>query len=82
MSTLIELSRQEFTGTGSHEDIQAGCLQRIADSLERIERPYLRLLEEVERSKRSREFDRQYNLRLSHQIAGLKGYIKRMKNKG
>lgn len=48
MSTIREDSKKSWTSNNSIEDINGGSLQRIADSLERIEKPYLKLLNDVE----------------------------------
>jgi len=79
-------SRKNYTsGTyqknATNEQLQVGCLQRIADSLEKIEEPYKKLIEENQwLSKRYREVNIE-NEGLRHSIRGYKAAITRMKNK-
>ena len=65
----------------THENLKLGCLLRIADSIENIEKPFKDILSEYERFKkiaceRYAKIKKQEN-----QIRGLKGYIKRLKKK-
>lgn len=60
------------------EQLTVGCLQRIAQSLENMEAPYLRLLEEQKwYSDRHKDMLKEAD-KYRRQIAGLKGYIKRI----
>ena len=59
------------------EEINTGCLLRIADSLEQIEQPYKDLLQDIEYYK---EFE-QENKKLKRTIAGLKGHINKLKKR-
>lgn len=74
-------SRKEWYSPSklSTEELTLGCLMRIADSLERIEEPYLRLLErirEIEHVSRERG-ERIMELKRSN--AALRGHITRTK---
>lgn len=63
----------------TENEIKVGCLQRIADSLEKMELPYLRLLDDVAHLK---EKHRERNAAIDHlnrRIASLQGVITRMK---
>ncbi len=57
------------------EELKLGCLLRISDSLENMEQPYIELLQIIENYK---ELEAE-NKRLKNTIAGLKGYIKKIK---
>lgn len=59
----------------SMEQIQLGCLLRIADSLEKMEQPYIDFLQDIEYYK---EFEIE-NKKLKRTIAGLKGYLNKTK---
>lgn len=63
------------------EQLNTGCLMRIADSLEKIEKPYLEMI--IDLKYYEKECNRQdeliNNLLLSNRA--LKGVITRMKNK-
>lgn len=61
------------------EDIKIGAILRIADSLERIEKPYLNLIEECKtlREQNNRRLSR--ISKLEKQIAAYKGIITKMK---
>ncbi len=64
----------------SKEQIQTGCMLRIADSLERIEKPYLQLLSELEYYKRRYDEHTEKIKRLQGTNAALKSWITRIKN--
>ncbi len=78
MSTFRESSRKEWLGS-TCEDINAGSLQRIADACERMAASYdqMRLDRDWQKAKADRNSAE--NQRLRNRIAGLRGYIKRMK---
>lgn len=63
------------------EGIKLGAILRIADSLEKIEQPYLQLLNDVEWTRDRNKLLRAANDRLHKQVAAYKGIIKRMKKK-
>lgn len=58
------------------EEVKTGCFLRIADSLEKMERPYVELLETIEKYK---ELEIE-NKSLRREISGLKGVITKLKN--
>ncbi|MGG5486284.1 hypothetical protein [Gaetbulibacter sp. PBL-D1] len=67
--------------SASLEQLNTGCLQRIADSLEKIENPYQELLETNEYLRRRyRKLSSDIET-LRYQNRALKGVITRMKNK-
>lgn len=83
MATLKEISRHEYTANvaPSFQEIQTGCAQRIATSLENMEKPYLGLLADVDYlNRRHRELQAD-NKRMARRIAALQGVITRMKSK-
>lgn len=57
------------------------CLTRIAESLERIEQPYMELLDRARRYTQLAEDRLSYIRKCDRQIAGLRGYIKRLQKK-
>jgi len=61
------------------EDLQFGCLLRIADATELMAKNHQRLLDERDRYKIWYEQERKTNQRLLNSNAGLRGYIKRLK---
>jgi hypothetical protein len=63
----------------SSDKIQLGAILRIADSLERIEQPYLRLLAERERYERWYNEEKVKRRKLERQNAAYRGVINRMK---
>jgi hypothetical protein len=63
----------------SSDQIQLGAILRIADSLERIEQPYLRLLAERERYERWYNEEKVKRRKLEKQNAAYRGVINRMK---
>lgn len=80
MMEMRVLSRKTWQGSGTIEEINAGSLQRIADAVETISKPYLELLNQVERLK-------EYNARLVRELsqaqrsnAALRGQITKLKN--
>ena len=60
--------------------INTGSLLRIAESLERIERPYLQQLTHIKNLEASNEYLREQLRKKSNQFNGSKGYIKRLEN--
>jgi hypothetical protein len=63
------------------DQIKLGAILRIADSLEKMEKPITRLMDDVTYYKKRNEELKQENLKLAHSRAGLKGYIKNLKNR-
>jgi ribosomal protein S17E len=69
-------------GSLTLDQINTGCLLRIADSLERMEEPYLVLLRNVEVLKKSCETRESEIENLRNRIAGYKAHITKMKRRG
>lgn len=65
----------------SFDQINTGSLLRIADSLEKIEKPYLQLIEEVEFYRNGFFRHRNERDRVRNQLAGTKAWSTRQKNK-
>jgi hypothetical protein len=80
MDELREKSKQNFNGGNTLESIQTGCIQRIADSLERMEKPYLDLIRKAEYlEKKNRELRSEIQL-LENRNRSLKGWVTRLRN--
>ena len=62
-------------------EIMIGCMQRMADSLERMENPYLQMLNDTVFYKRRYQEVCEDNKRIARRVAALQGVITRMKNK-
>lgn len=72
-------SRKEWYSTGelSTDKLSLGCLMRIADSLERMEEPYLRILERIRGMEHSSR-ERMEKIRdLKRSNAALRGHLTR-----
>lgn len=80
-----EISKQNynppFGGSPTREDLNVGCLQRIADSLEKMEKPYLRLLGDVQHLVGRVHFLEHDNKRMAKRISALQGVITKLKKK-
>jgi hypothetical protein len=78
---LTEVSKKEFlaTGIGTHEDINTGCLQRIADNCEMMATKNKSLEEESERFHRFWKNESERADRLERSNRSLRGVITRMK---
>jgi chromosome segregation ATPase len=84
---LKNYSRSNFTtDQGTTEMAQLGAVLRIADSLEKIEKPFVELLEKVKNQEERMEFLRMTNRKLNdendkltHRIRGYKGEITKLK---
>lgn len=66
-------------GIPTPDELSAGSLQRIADSLEKMEQPYLQLLRDVVFYKKRVESYSRQNDTLRKRVAAYQGVIKRMK---
>ena len=77
--TLREFSRDRWVPTfkpkPTKEEIQLGCLLRIADATEVMSKNYQRLLDQLEWSKRQVESYKEKAEYRKHRIAGLKSRI-------
>jgi hypothetical protein len=85
--TLIEHSKTPWVPPTSDdkypgdENIKIGLMQRMASSLERIEKPYLSLINDAKSYREWYQSERQENKRLSRRIAALQGVITKLKKK-
>jgi hypothetical protein len=61
------------------EQIKLGAILRIADSLENIEKPFKKLLDDADRYERYYRNEVAANKKLSKRIAAYQGIINRMK---
>lgn len=83
----IEASRLEWCNTVSDNDsgypgdekIKMACLQRIANATESMCKNYLSLQNQYDYMKKRKNEVEEENKRMARRIAGLKGYIKRLK---
>ena len=66
---------------GQLSPVKTGALQRIADSLEKMEQPFVILLSEREKYERWWKEERQASERMAKTISSLRGVITRMKKK-
>ena len=74
-----DASRQNFTSDNSVEDINSGCLQRIADATEKMAQNYTSLQNDRDFYKRCWEETSRTRDKLYRRISALKGVITRMK---
>jgi hypothetical protein len=81
MATFKEESKQNWNGQRTYETINAGSFQRIADSLERIEKPYLDLIRRNEYLENRNKDLRKAIESCKRSNTSLKGWITRLKNK-
>lgn len=63
------------------DEIQLGVSQRMADSLERMEKPYLKLIDDLEWYRKRYRDQRDEIKTLNNRISALKGVVTRYKNK-
>ena len=83
MATMRERSKQEWTSNKTIEisEINAGSFQRIADACELMAKNHAQLIADRDLYLRWYNLEREKVSRRDHQIAGLRGYIKRLKGK-
>lgn len=85
MSTFKEDSKRNWVaGNGeqsSNEQIQIGCLQRIADATEAMAINHTKLIDENKWLAASRKQYREWNESLERSNAALKGHLTRLKKK-
>jgi len=79
MATMKDVSRQEWNGERTKEDINAGSLQRIADATEKMAQSYVALIEERERYKRWYENQRDLVQIERRSNSALRGVITKLK---
>ncbi len=65
----------------NQDQIKTGTMLRIADSLERMEQPYLKLISDLEYLRSRNKFLSEENERLRNSNRGFKSAITRLKNK-
>lgn len=87
MKSLKEQSRIDYEipaghKTASCEQINTGCLQRIADATELMASNYISLQRDLETYKRWYKEQRESNNRMARRISALQGVITRMKKNG
>jgi hypothetical protein len=84
MATIREKAKLDYNigssnGTPTWQELEAGTLQRIADSLEKMEKPYLKLLADTEYLSRRYKEERSEVARMARRISALQGVITKMK---
>lgn len=87
-NSLIELSRTEWIPTDAEgktrratdEELQTGCLQRIANAVEKMAKPFTDLMQENERLKRDFEFQLNQTRDLRKSIPYMRGQVTKYKN--
>lgn len=90
MSTFLEYREHSRRGWGTHstdnrltdEQIRTGAIQRIADACEKMAASYDQMRQDRDWQKEAKERERAHAKRLEHRVAGLRGYIKRLKRAG
>lgn len=80
MTTLIERSKSNFeVKQFTFEEVQTGCLQRIADATEKMAQNYDSLIRDRDWYKKRFNELIEDNKRMAKRIAAYQGVIKRMK---
>lgn len=79
MSNMREASKNTWASNSSVEHINCGSLQRIADATEKMAANYDQMRLDRDWQKARADRNSATNQRLRNRIAGLRGYIKRMK---
>ena len=82
MKSYREESRKDYgeeSTTFTKEALRTGGLLRIADSCEAVVKDRLKLERDLEFYKKRAQAEAEESLRLAHVIAGLRGYIVRLK---
>jgi hypothetical protein len=84
--TFIEASKIEWIQRNtldkelSDDKLKLGCLQRIARSVENMEKPYLKLLNDLKtQTQRANDYWNRYEFQ-KRRSAALRGVVTRMKN--
>lgn len=84
MSTFLrQLSKSEWTDGGkpTTEYINAGSFQRIADAAEKMATRHTELIDNLESTKRNRDFWLSKALTLERSVSALRGVITKLKNR-
>lgn len=71
----------ETDGSLSHDQIKLGALLRIADALELVSKNHRNLIDERDRFEKYYREEQNDNQTQRRRVAGLKGYIRRLKRK-
>ena len=79
MSNMRESSKNTWASNSSVDHINCGSLQRIADATEKMAASYDQMRQDRDWEKQRADGLYAENRRLRNRIAGLRGYIKRMK---
>jgi len=81
MENLKDLSRKDFDGASTIENINAGSLQRIAAACEIMATNFVKLQNDYKYMKERRDYYHQRTEELQRSVIGLKGVIGKMKKK-
>lgn len=81
MNTLKALSRKDWTGTGTVEEVNAGSLQRIADATEKMAASYDAMRDDRDKYERWYKDERARREKRDRQISALRGVITRLKRR-
>ncbi|TAN12337.1 MAG: hypothetical protein EPN37_15550 [Chitinophagaceae bacterium] len=81
MSTLKELSKKDLTGSSVCENIQLGCLQRIADACEKMVSNYQKMENDLADYKRKHADATETIRNLIKSISSLRGQNTKLKKK-
>jgi len=81
MESQREISRKEYSGTATAEDIKLGCLQRIADASEKMASKYIQMENDLEYYKKYYRERGDVIAKRDKTISSLKGQITKLKKK-
>lgn len=83
--TYRKESRKDWVATGavvpSLEQMQFGCLQRIADATELMAKRYQELIDQKERAEKSRDYWVAQHDRMARRLVAARGQITKLKKK-
>jgi DNA-binding winged helix-turn-helix (wHTH) protein len=79
MSTMRDASKKDWESAGTIEHLTLGCLQRIADAVERMSVSYSSVVADRNLYERWWKEEKVRNARLHHRIAGLRGALTQKK---
>lgn len=79
MATQREDSKKEWTSNATGEDIQLGCLQRIADATEKMATNHVKLQSDYDYMRKERDRYKQLYYAEQKRCSTLKGWITRLK---
>lgn len=81
MSTLKELSKNDFSGSDTSDNIQLGCLQRIADATEKMASNYKEMKHDLDMYKKMHADASETIRNLIKSISSLRGQNTKLKKK-